>query len=88
MHTDGVLGRPGTGEGSAVSTLRTRETSGACSLWYIYRHWRYAILFYSLLLTLAVAPLHRALGLPTSLDRKSTRLNSSHIQKSRMPSSA
>jgi hypothetical protein len=50
-----------------VSTLRTRETSGAYSLWYIYRHWRYAILFYSLLLTLAVAPLHRALGLPTSL---------------------
>ena len=27
-------------------------------------------------------------GLMVSLDRKSTRLNSSHIQKSRMPSSA
>ena len=28
------------------------------------------------------------LALPTEADRKSTRLNSSHIQKSRMPSSA
>ena len=27
-------------------------------------------------------------GIATGLDRKSTRLNSSHIQKSRMPSSA
>ena len=27
-------------------------------------------------------------GLPAASDRKSTRLNSSHIQKSRMPSSA
>ena len=27
-------------------------------------------------------------GFPNALDRKSTRLNSSHIQKSRMPSSA
>ena len=29
-----------------------------------------------------------SLLIPTRLDRKSTRLNSSHIQKSRMPSSA
>ena len=29
-----------------------------------------------------------AVGGPTAADRKSTRLNSSHIQKSRMPSSA
>ena len=38
-----------------------------------------------------VQPLSRALDLLNSLfntDRKSTRLNSSHIQKSRMPSSA
>jgi Ion channel len=50
-----------------VSTLRARATSGVCGLWHIYRNWRYAILFYSLLLTLAVGPLHRALGFPTSL---------------------
>ena len=30
----------------------------------------------------------RAVSFPVILDRKSTRLNSSHIQKSRMPSSA
>ena len=34
---------------------------------------------------LAAAP---SLGMVLALDRKSTRLNSSHIQKSRMPSSA
>jgi hypothetical protein len=38
----------------------------ASGLWHIYHGWRYAILFYSLLLTLAVAPLRRALGLPAS----------------------
>jgi hypothetical protein len=36
-------------------------------LWHIYLNWRYAILFYSLLLTLAEVPLRRALGFPTSL---------------------
>jgi hypothetical protein len=41
--------------------------SGFTGLWYTYGHWRYAILFYSLLLTLVVVPLHRALGIPTSL---------------------
>ena len=35
-----------------------------------------------------VNPLPSAAGSITGLDRKSTRLNSSHIQKSRMPSSA
>jgi hypothetical protein len=50
-----------------VSTLHARTTSGACGLWHIYRNWRYAILFYSLLLTLAVVPLRRALGFPTRL---------------------
>jgi Ion channel len=53
--------------GPTVHTLRVRTTRGACGLWYTYRHWRYAILFYSLLLTLAVVPLRRALGFPTSL---------------------
>jgi voltage-gated potassium channel len=38
----------------------------ASGLWYLYHDWRYTILFYSLLLTLAVAPLRRALGFPTS----------------------
>ena len=32
--------------------------------------------------------LHRFMGWERPIDRKSTRLNSSHIQKSRMPSSA
>ncbi len=50
-----------------MSTLLARATSGVCGLWHIYRNWCYAILFYSLLLTLAVGPLHRALGFPTSL---------------------
>jgi hypothetical protein len=45
----------------------TGVISGSTGLWYIYGYWRYAILFYSLLLTLAVVPLHRALGIPTSL---------------------
>ena len=35
-----------------------------------------------------VAEVSRAGGLGVLADRKSTRLNSSHIQKSRMPSSA
>src|SRR5262249_39727868 len=44
-----------------------RVTSGVRGLWHTYLNWRYAILFYSLLLTLAVVPLRRALGFPTSL---------------------
>src|SRR5262244_3029196 len=54
-------------EGPVVSTLRTRVTSGAGGLWHTYRNWRYACLFYSLLLTLAVVPLRRALGFSNSL---------------------
>ena len=50
-----------------VSTLRARVTSGASGLWHTYHNCRYALLFYSLLLTLAVVPLRRALGFPTSL---------------------
>jgi Ion channel len=50
-----------------MNTLRARATGGASDLWYTYRNWRYAILFYSLLLTLAVVPLRRALGFPTGL---------------------
>ena len=56
-----------TGEGPAVSTLHARATSGACGLWHAYLNWRYAILFYSLLLTLAVGPLRSALGLRANL---------------------
>ena len=52
--------------GPVISTLRARVTSGACSLRHTYRNCRYALLFYSLLLTLAVGPLHRALAFPTS----------------------
>ena len=44
-----------------------RATSGANDLWRTYLNWRYAILFYSLLLTLAVGPLRRALGFPASV---------------------
>ena len=50
-----------------MHTLRATATGGASGLWYTYRNWRYAILFYSLLLTLAVVPLRRALGFPTGL---------------------
>src|SRR5215813_11292407 len=53
--------------GHTVSILRARVTSGACGLWHTYCNCRYAFLFYSLLLTLAVVPLRRALGFPTSL---------------------
>src|SRR5262245_38249293 len=60
-------GRPSTEEGPVVSTLRARVTSGARSAWRTYHNCRYALLFYSLLLTLAVVPLRRALGFPTSL---------------------
>src|SRR5215475_6358704 len=56
-----------TEEGPVVSTLRTRVTRGACGLWHTYCNCRYALLFYSLLLTLAVVPLRRALGFPNSL---------------------
>src|SRR5499433_2052072 len=58
---------PTTEEGPVVSTLRTRVTRGACGLWHTYRNCRYALLFYSLLLTLAVVPLRRALGFSNSL---------------------
>jgi len=50
-----------------MNTLRARATGSASGLWHTYLNWRYAILFYSLLLTLAVVPLRRALGFPTSL---------------------
>ena len=39
-----------------------RATSGASGLWHTYRHWRYTLLFDSLLLTLAAGSLDRALG--------------------------
>jgi hypothetical protein len=66
-QADGLLGRHGTAEGAAVSTLHARVTSGAYGLWHTYHNWRYALLFYSLLLTLAVGPLHRALGFHTNV---------------------
>src|SRR5262245_14338578 len=53
--------------GQAVRRLRARVIRGACGLWHTYCNCRYALLFYSLLLTLAVVPLRRALGFPTSL---------------------
>jgi len=43
-----------------------RATRCVSGLWHTYCNWRYAILFYSLLLTLAVGPLRRALGFPAS----------------------
>src|SRR4030095_6977407 len=53
--------------GPAVRRLRARVSSGAWGLWHTYRTCRYALLFYSLLLTLAVVPLRRALGVPPGL---------------------
>jgi voltage-gated potassium channel len=49
-----------------MSEIRVRETGGRSGVWHTYFGWRYTILFYSLLLTLAVAPLRRALGFPAS----------------------
>jgi hypothetical protein len=45
-----------------VSAVRVRITSCVSGLWHTYRNWRYAILFYSLLFTLAVGPLRSVLG--------------------------
>jgi Ion channel len=45
----------------------TRATRCVSGLWHTYRNWRYAILFYSLLLTLAVGPLRGALGFRANL---------------------
>jgi hypothetical protein len=53
--------------GHAVRTLHARATSRVSGLWHTYLNWRYAILFYSLLLTLAVGPLRSALGVRTNL---------------------
>src|SRR5215510_4077240 len=45
-----------------------KDTSGyTYNLWHAYRNCRYALLFYSLLLTLAVVPLRKALGFSTGL---------------------
>ena len=44
-----------------------KATSGVSGLWHTYLNWRYAILFYSLLFTLAEVPLRRTLGFPTSV---------------------
>jgi hypothetical protein len=50
-----------------MSQGRVRETGGRSGVWRAYFGWRYTILFYSLLLTLAVGPLRSALGVRTNL---------------------
>ena len=50
-----------------MSQHRAHATSGGGGLQRVYGQWRYAILFYSLLLTLAVGPLRNALGFRVSL---------------------
>jgi Ion channel len=50
-----------------VSQRCAHATSGYGGLWRAYFQWRYAILFYSLLLTLAMGPLRSALGVRASL---------------------
>jgi voltage-gated potassium channel len=50
-----------------MSKVRVRETGGCSGVWRTYCGWRYMILFYSLLLTLAVGPLRGALGVRTNL---------------------
>ena len=50
--------------------------------------WWLAIGSLVLLAVVGLSPVGNILLLPLEEDRKSTRLNSSHIQKSRMPSSA
>ena len=54
-------------EEPVVSTLRARVNSVSNGLWHTYHNCRYALLFYSLLLTLAVGPLRSALGFRTNL---------------------
>jgi hypothetical protein len=49
-----------------VSQRRAHATSGGGRLRRVYGQWRYAILFYSLLLTLVVGPLRNALGFQVS----------------------
>ena len=50
-----------------MSARRTRVSSRSSGLWHTYLHRRYTILFYSLLLTLAVVPLRSALGFDVNL---------------------
>ena len=50
-----------------MSEVRVRETGGCSGVWSAYFGWRYTILFYSLLLTLAVGPLRSALGFRANL---------------------
>ena len=50
-----------------MSEIRVRKTGGCSGVWRAYFGWRYAILFYSLLLTLAVGPLRSALGFRINL---------------------
>jgi Ion channel len=50
-----------------VSEVRVRETGGCSGVWQAYFGRRYTILFYSLLLTLAVGPLRSALGFRANL---------------------
>lgn len=50
-----------------MSARRTRASRCSSRLWHTYLHWRYTILFYSLLLTLAVGPLRSALGFDVNL---------------------
>ncbi len=50
-----------------MSEVRVRKTGGYSGVWRTYCEWRYAILFYSLLLTLAVGPLRSALGFRANL---------------------
>ena len=56
----------GTQRSDRIVAIAT-ATRGCGGLWHAYFQWRYAILFYSLLLTLAVGPLRSALGFRTSL---------------------
>ena len=56
-----------TGEDIAVSQRGAHARRGGGRLWRAYFQWRYAILFYSLLFTLAVGPLCSALGFHANL---------------------
>ena len=50
-----------------MSEIRVRKTGGCSGVWRAYFGWRYTILFYSLLLTLAVGPLRSVLGFRINL---------------------
>ena len=56
-------------KGGVATTGKARRAIRESALWQAYGTWRYAILFYSLLLTLLIMPMASTIGLPPSAIR-------------------